>query len=346
MEQLLETIIKDTAAQSRLEAVTGRARTGLEFLESYSRAPASHYRRAVLPVVSSALETNNTRLASQVLPVLHKLGTDNRFHSLQGEEEEEEEERSWLTQQVVSCLSPLPRLSADLQTDYLQAVLTLTCHPSWLVTGQICLQFVSLCQEVLTTTSSPAARTAAHNVAANTLACLGRWLCRTDTERAVEDIIPVLQYLCSRAEETFISPTQPPQGSGLSKKSKAERELLLSCLDTTIRSLNKKVTASTNFCTFIWRSLCPAVIKILVRGQGQALVCSLTGLIGHLESHRPVLEATHHKMLVQTPPDKRLEAIKAVSKLVGETNGLLDLSWLEAAVEDRPGANDMALIIM
>ena len=344
MEQLLENVIKDTAAQSKLQAVTGRARTGLEFLESYSRAPASQYRRAVLPLVTAALETNNARLASQVLPVIHKLGTDNRFHSLQ--EEEEEEESCWLTQQVVSSLSPLVGLPSDLQTDYLQAVLSLTCHTCWVVTGQISLQLVSLCQDILTATSSPATRTAAHNVAANTLASLGRWLCRTETERAVEDIIPVLQYLCSRAEETFLSTAPPPPGTGITKKSKAERELLLSCLDTTVRSLNKKVTTSNNFCTFIWRSLCPAVIKILVRGQGHSLVCSLTSLIGHLESHRPVLEATHHKMLVQTPPDKRLEAVKAVSKLVGETTGLVDLTWLEAAVEDRPGANDMALIIM
>ena len=302
------------------------------------------FRRAVLPLVTAALESNNARLASQVLPVIHKLGTDNRFYSLQ--EEEEEEESGWLTQQVVSSLCPLAGLSSDLQTDYLQAVLSLTCHTCWVVTGQISLQLVSLCQDILTATSSPATRTAAHNVAANTLASLGRWLCRTETERAVEDIIPVLQYLCSRAEETFLSTAPPPPGTAITKKSRAERDMLLSCLDTTVRSLNKKVTTSNNFCTFIWRSLCPAVIKILVRGQGQSLVCSLTRLIGHLESHRPVLEATHHKMLVQTPPDKRLEAVKAVSKLVGETEGLVDLTWLEAAGEDRPGANDMALIIM
>ena len=158
----------------------------------------------------------------------------------------------------------------------LQAVLTLSCHRCWVVTGHIALQLVSLCQDVLSSTSSTAARTAAQNVAANTVACLGRWLCRTDTERAVEDIIPVLQYLCSRAEDSFLTTST----AGLNKKVKAERELLLSCLDTAVRSLNKKVTSSQNFCTFIWRSLCPAVIKMLVRGHGHSLVCSLTTLIG------------------------------------------------------------------
>ena len=155
-----------------------------------------------------------------------------------------------------------------------------------MVTGHISLQFVSLCQDVLSSSSSPATRTAAQNVAANTLACLGRWLCRTDTERAVEDIIPVLQYLCSKCEESFLTAVN----SGVSKKVKAEREFLLNCLDTTIRSLNKKVTSSNNFCTFIWRSLCPAVIKMLVRGHGHSLVCSLTTLIGERShSHSSIL---------------------------------------------------------
>ena len=60
MEQLLENIIKDTAGQAKLEAVTGKARTGLEFLESYSRAPASQYR----PVFSTLIGPDLTRLGS------------------------------------------------------------------------------------------------------------------------------------------------------------------------------------------------------------------------------------------------------------------------------------------
>ena len=64
-----------------------------------------------------------------------------------------------------------------------------------------------------------------------------------------------------------------------------------------------------------------------------------------------MLEATYHKMMVQTPPDKRLEAVRAVSKLLGESSGLLDLTWLGNisdgdTVEEHHSANDMALIIM
>ena len=119
MEQLLERIIKDTEASSKYQQVHETAVTGLEFLESYSRAPASDYRRKVLPVVTAALETGSSKLSQQTLSIIHKLGTDNRFHSV-CEWEEEEEERSWLTQQVVSALSLLPSLSTDIQTDYLQ----------------------------------------------------------------------------------------------------------------------------------------------------------------------------------------------------------------------------------
>ena len=118
MEQLLERIIKDTEASSKYQQVHETAVTGLEFLESYSRAPASDYRRKVLPVVTAALETGSSKLSQQTLSIIHKLGKDNRFHSVC--EWEEEEERSWLTQQVVSALSLLPSLSTDIQTDYLQ----------------------------------------------------------------------------------------------------------------------------------------------------------------------------------------------------------------------------------
>ena len=56
-------------------------------------------------------------------------------------------------------------------------------------------------------------------------------------------------------------------------------------------------------------------------------------------------------MMVQTPPDKRLEAVRAVSKLLGESSGLMDLTWLGNisdgdTVEEHHSANDMALIIM
>ena len=206
------------------------------------------------------------------------------------------------------------------------------------------MQMLTLCQEIVNQTNNTTTRAAAQNVAANTVSCLGRWLCRTDTERGVEDVIPVMQYLCNKIEDGFTNVID--KGN---KKAKIEREMLLCCLDTCVKSLNKKVTQSENFCTFIWRSLCPAVIKLLVRGSGHSIVCSLTSLLGHLESHRPVLEATYHRMLVQTPLDKRLDSLKAISKLLGEKIGLFELCWLQTASQEErsvANTNDMAMIIM
>ena len=69
-----------------------------------------------------------------------------------------------------------------------------------------------------------------------------------------------------------------------------------------------------------------------------------------MESHRPVLEATFNKMLVQTPAEKRLEGLRSVSKMLSDKNGLLDLCWLqETQMEDsekRHNTNDMAILIM
>ena len=77
-----------------------------------------------------------------------------------------------------------------------------------------------------------------------------------------------------------------------------------------------QVTESEHFCTFLWRSLLPATIRLLVRGSGHSLLTALTCLAGHLGSHRAVLEAAHHRMLVQTPPEKRLEGVRAISRLL------------------------------
>ena len=69
--------------------------------------------------------------------------------------------------------------------------------------------------------------------------------------------------------------------------------------------------------------------------------------MGHMESHRPVLEATYHRMLIQTPPEKRLDSLKAITKLLSDKRGLLDLCWLQSTTEEKSAnTNDMALIIM
>ena len=357
MEQLLEAIIKETTASQKFSAVNENASKALrkfiifddifhnlvlilEFMESYSRAPASDYRRQVLPVVHSSLETGNYKLCQQAVSIIHKIGKDNRFYSTQLEEDESR----WLTFQVCAAISPLPSLSSDIQTDYLQALLSLSYHSSWVVSGQVTLQLVSLCQDL--TTGQAVVTAAAQNVAVNTITAYGRWLCRDGDEtqgRSVDEIIPVFQYLCSKTEECYA------EADKTNKKNKAEKEFLVCCLETTIKSLQKKVTISTHFCTFLWRSLCPAVIRLLVRGAGHTIVCSLTSLIGHMESHRAVLEATFHKMMVQTPPHKRLESLKAINRLIGEKNGLIDLTWLDRSHEmgeERHPSNDMAVLIM
>ena len=130
MEQLLESVIKDS---SKYPKVYAAAKSALEFMESYSRAPACDYRRKVLPVVSLTLESGNSKLSHQVVSVIHKLGKDDRFYS----QELEEEQSSWMTQQVTDALSLLPTTGADIQTNFLQAILTLSYHQCWIVSGNL-----------------------------------------------------------------------------------------------------------------------------------------------------------------------------------------------------------------
>ena len=46
-EKVLETLVKETGGSPKLEQVQNAAKVGLDFLESYSRAPATDYRRQV-----------------------------------------------------------------------------------------------------------------------------------------------------------------------------------------------------------------------------------------------------------------------------------------------------------
>ena len=46
-EKVLETLVKETVGSPKLEQVQNAAKVGLDFLESYSRAPATDYRRQV-----------------------------------------------------------------------------------------------------------------------------------------------------------------------------------------------------------------------------------------------------------------------------------------------------------
>ena len=131
MEQLLESIIKETT--NKHTQVHEKAKLALDFLESYSKAPASEYRKKVLPVVTAALESGNNKLGQQTVGIIHKIGKDDRFHN----NELEEEQSNWLTQQVIDSLSNLPHIAPELQTDYLQALLTLSYHACWIVSGII-----------------------------------------------------------------------------------------------------------------------------------------------------------------------------------------------------------------
>ena len=76
-----------------------------------------------------------------------------------------------------------------------------------------------------------------------------------------------------------------------------------------------------------------------------SLSTQMVRLIGHVENQRPVLEAVFHRLLVYPAPSSRLEAVRAVKKLVSEPEGLLDLTG-PLLVLDKTPQNDMALIIM
>ena len=117
---------------------------------------------------------------------------------------------------------------------------------------QVAVSLVSLCQDLGQGQSST--RAAAQNTAVNTLTAFSRsgqpaarsfqtfprLLCRPHSqarEFSVEEIIPVLQFLCSGLEESYLQ----DQGDKTGKRLRGERDFLLTCLEATLVALGRKV---------------------------------------------------------------------------------------------------------
>ncbi|XP_023334828.1 uncharacterized protein LOC111706238 isoform X2 [Eurytemora carolleeae] len=346
MEPLLSNIEKDTNNSTKLKNINTSAKTALDFLNSYSRAPSSEYRKQVLQVVSACLETNIHRQCVFAKQILEKMGRDNRFYDKEEETGEkegkkewelEEEKENYMAFQVVLSLQHLPVLGQESQVDLLQALLYLSCQPYWNTSGQVTLQIISLCEEVCGGGTS--VRVAAQNTATSCIAVYCRQV--MIGKSSPDQLLPTLQYIVSKIEQH----SRNDDGER-KKKDNFEQEFLISCLEVALFSLENVCEQSEHFSTFVWRNLCPAIIRCLIRGHGYNLATSAVHLLGQDMNQRPVLEAIFDRMLVQVSPEKRLPGLKAVHKLVLAESGQLKFALQAYNDTQAKGSNDMALFVM
>ncbi|KAJ8927843.1 hypothetical protein NQ314_019645 [Rhamnusium bicolor] len=368
MEDLLLNIVKE-ATGSKLTNLKQRAQEAHDLLSAQHnllRNPSHELRSVCFLPLKLALESKRSKLVSLALTGLNKIVRDERFQS----GTEPEDDSLWLPAQLLLATSSMLSQCEDTQVHILRVVLNLACSASWALNGRLVMLLLSRCGEAYETGTQPV-RAAAQAAASQTLTAFCTFLdeecqeilqqqqkhknsgssaemvyTKTSAVACFNEAIPVMQYICSKLEETKTTP-----------KSNDMTIFLLECLLTLVNTLPHTVHSNIHFTTFLWQRFCPALLSLLGAPgdtSGQALTTSqakivysigiqVVRLVGRERALRPVLEALFHRMLLLPSPPKRLEPLRAARELLRSPGRLADLLLLSGPIHRHAG-DDMAII--
>lgn len=147
---------------------------------------------------------------------------DERFQS----GTEPEDDSLWLPAQLLLATSSMPTQCEDTQVHILRVVLNLACSASWALNGRLVMLLITRCGEAYENGTQPV-RAASQAAASQTLTAFCTFLdeecqeilqqqqkhknsgssaemvyTKTSAVACFNEAIPVMQYLCSRLEET------------------------------------------------------------------------------------------------------------------------------------------------
>nr|CAI5817156.1 unnamed protein product [Callosobruchus analis] len=372
MEDLLLNIVKE-AANVKLSNLKQRAQEAHDLLSAQNNLmrTSSHELRSVcfLPL-KLALESKKSKLVSLALTGLNKIVRDERFQC----GSEPEDDSLWLPAQLLLATSSMLTQCEDTQVHILRVVLGLACSAGWALNGRLVMLLLTRCGEAYEVGTQPV-RAAAQAAASQTLTAFCTFLdeecqeilqqqqkhknsgssaemvyTKTSAVACFNEAIPVMQYICSKLEETKSLP-----------KSSDMTVFLLECLLTLVNTLPHTVHSNIHFTTFLWQRFCPALLAFLgtpgdntsqsLTTNQSKIVYSLifsigiqvVRLVGRERALRPVLEALFHRMLLLPSPQKRLEPLKAARELLRSPGRLSDLLLLSGPIHRHAG-DDMAII--
>ncbi|KAB0792866.1 hypothetical protein PPYR_14825 [Photinus pyralis] len=368
MEDLLLNLIKE-ATGPKLSSLRQSAQEAHDLLCSQNnllRNSSHELRTSTFTPLKLALDTKKSKLVTLALSGLNKIVRDERFQA----GSEPEDDSLWLPAQLLHATSSMLSQCEDTQVHILRVVLNLACSASWTLNGRLVMLLISRCGEAYETGTQPI-RAAAQAAASQTLTAFCTFLDeehheilqqqqkhknsgttaemvynKTSAVACFNEAIPVMQYICSRLEETKTF-----------TKSSDITVFLLECLLTLVNTLPNTVHSNAHFATFLWQKFCPALLALLgtpgdPERQGltthqskivYSIGIQVVRLVGRERALRPVLEALFHRMLLLPCPGKRLEPLRVAKELLRSPARLADLLLLSGPLHRHAG-DDMAII--
>ncbi|XP_034834519.1 brefeldin A-inhibited guanine nucleotide-exchange protein 3 [Maniola hyperantus] len=382
MEELLQDIFRE-ATGPKLISLKKSCQDALEVLctQESSRRASFELRRTCLLPLQIALESKRPRLVAFALQGFHKILRDDRFHR----GIEPEDDSLWMPSQLLCATTSVMYHLPDTQVQIFRMYLSMALSPRRTLNGRLCVWACGRCGEVAG--AAPHVAAAARAAAAQMLRAYCAQLDEECQELLSEgsplgrnhivavgcysEVIPVIQYLCSRLSETQLIPKQNPLAL-----------FFLDCLLTLMSSLSERVSGNLHFTTFLWQKFCPSLISFLGtprvdkniksrehdghlvddsgRGSG-ALVCApsfnskqakaiysignqLVRLVGSTSNLRPVLEALYHRMLLYPPVQHRVEPLRSVRELLHNPKRLCQLVLMKKTDHPERHSDDMAIV--
>ncbi|XP_012550641.1 brefeldin A-inhibited guanine nucleotide-exchange protein 3 isoform X1 [Bombyx mori] len=383
MEELLQDIFKESTGP-KLSSLKKSAQDALELLclqESNARRPSYELRRACLLPLQIALETKRPRLVTFAVQGFYKILRDDRFHR----GIEPEDDSLWMPSQLLCATASVMFQQPETQVQIFRMYLSLALSPRRTLNGRLCVWACGRCGEAAG--AAPHVAAAARAAAAQALRAYCAQLDEECTELLSEgsplgrnhivavgcysEVIPVIQYLCSRLAETQSNPKQNPLAL-----------FFLDCLLTLMSSLSERVSGNLHFTTFLWQKFCPSLISFLGtprvdkniksrdheghlvddsgRGSGAlnsapsfnskqakaiySIANQLVRLVGSTSNLRPVLEALYHRMLLYPPVPHRVEALRSTRELLQNPRRICQLVLLKKQENQERHSDDMAII--
>ncbi|XP_032597271.1 brefeldin A-inhibited guanine nucleotide-exchange protein 3 isoform X2 [Drosophila grimshawi] len=373
MEDLFLLIIKESTG-TKHNALRQTAQIAYDKLyrqHGMHRDPSHELRSVCFTALQMALDTKRPKFITMGLNGLHRVIKDERFYIGL----EPEDDSVWLPSQLLRATNGiLPSTSSeDTVVNVLRLFLAMACSPACTLNGRLLIEILSRCGECweMGSRAIKAASLAAASQCLRTFCAFlieeaeevkktapAGLMTQTQASAVYNEVIPVMQWLCSRLVEPNVNNASP------NRKCENPSSLYLTeCILTLSSALPRNVHANPHFTSFLWQKFCPTLAAALgspgrinldkkftykdalhlieneargfFTGPGldgpQARCVYLTAIqllriAGAHGSLRPMLEALFHRMVLLPAPLNRTEPLRCVREIFKCPERLIDLA--------------------